>query len=184
MTMITGLIFFLGAIGLCVIGIGGIVLARNLFRMVLALAIAEAGANLMLVLAGYRWDAIAPILGASETAQPMVDPVPQAMVLTAIVIGVGVQALALTLVIRVHQRYGTLDMHEARRRMFADLDDAAGVTPAAGQALHTEQLSNATLLVVVAEPLSDATTVAWHGEGLEAYRCDRNVWENAAFFAR
>lgn len=127
MTTLFGLIFFIGAIGLCVIGIAGIVMSRNLFRMVLALAIAEAGANLMLVLAGYRWDAVAPILHGQPVTQPMVDPVPQAMVLTAIVIGVGVQALALSLVIRVKQRYATLDMREARQRMQQDLDDAAGI---------------------------------------------------------
>ena len=51
------------------------------------------------------------------------------MVLTAIVIGVGVQALALSLVIRVRQRYDTLDMQEARQRMQDDIDAAAGVTP-------------------------------------------------------
>jgi len=124
-----GLVFFVGAIGLTATGIAGMVLSNHLFRMVLALAIAEAGANLLLILAGYRWDAVAPILSNSEVAQSMVDPVPQAMVLTAIVIGVGVQALALSLVIRVRQRYGTLDMQEARQRMQEDLDAAAGVTP-------------------------------------------------------
>jgi len=128
-TTTIGLIFFLAAIGLCVIGIGGIVLSRNLFRMVLALAIAEAGANLLLVLAGYRWDAVAPILDPDQMPASMVDPVPQAMVLTAIVIGVGVQALALTLVIRVRQRYGTLDMHLARQRMAAEIDASAGIAP-------------------------------------------------------
>jgi multisubunit Na+/H+ antiporter MnhC subunit len=128
-----GLVFFLGAIGLIAIGIAGIVLSNHLFRMVLALAIAEAGANLLLILAGYRWDAVAPIFEDAQAPQAMVDPVPQAMVLTAIVIGVGVQALALSLVIRVKQRYGTLDMREARRRMLADLDDAAGVTPPGSQ---------------------------------------------------
>ena len=70
---------------------------------------------LLLVLAGFRWDAVAPILTGEMSAQAMVDPVPQAMVLTAIVIGVGVQALALSLVVRIHQRYATLDMREARR---------------------------------------------------------------------
>jgi multisubunit Na+/H+ antiporter MnhC subunit len=128
-----GLVLFVGAIGLSAIGIAGLVLSNHLFRMVLALAIAEAGANLLLILAGYRWDAVAPIvqpmLQDSATSQPMVDPVPQAMVLTAIVIGVGVQALALTLVIRIRQRYGTLDVQEARRRMQAELEQAAGVTP-------------------------------------------------------
>lgn len=134
MTTAIGLVFFTGAIGLCVIGIAGIVLSRHLFRMVLALAIAEAGANLMLVLAGYRWDAAAPIIDPASAAQlPMVDPVPQAMVLTAIVIGVGVQALALSLVIRVKQRYATLDMHEAYTRMHNELDTTAGVTPARSQ---------------------------------------------------
>lgn len=129
-----GLVFFVGAIGLVVIGIGGLLLFDNLFRMVLALAIAEAGANLLLILAGYRWDAVAPIVTDTAGALPaMVDPVPQAMVLTAIVIGVGVQALALSLIIRIRQRYGTLAMSEARRRMQADIDAAAGVTPPRSQ---------------------------------------------------
>lgn len=128
-----GLVFFIGAVGLSVIGIAGMLLSNHLFRMVLALAIAEAGANLLLILAGYRWDAVAPILLEGSAAQPMVDPVPQAMVLTAIVIGVGVQALALSLVIRVKQRYATLDMQLARQRMQDDLDRAAGVTPPRSQ---------------------------------------------------
>jgi len=128
-----GFVFFIGAIGLSAIGIAGIVLSNHLFRMVLALAIAEAGANLLLILAGYRWDAVAPILDNPAVVQPMVDPVPQAMVLTAIVIGVGVQALALSLVIRVRQRYGTLHMQTARKRMQDDLDSAAGVTPSRSQ---------------------------------------------------
>ena len=128
-----GVVFFVGAIGLSAIGIAGLVQSQHLFRMVLALAIAEAGANLLLILAGYRWDAVAPILVDPAVLRPMVDPVPQAMVLTAIVIGVGVQALALTLVIRIRQRYGTLDMQEARRRMQAELDGDAGVDPARSQ---------------------------------------------------
>ena len=133
MSTAVGLVFFLGAIGLIAIGIAGIVLSNHLFRMVLALAIAEAGANLLLILAGYRWDAVAPILGDAQATQAMVDPVPQARVLTAIVSGVGVQALALSLVLRGTQRDGTLDMQAARRRMLADLDHAAGVVPSGSQ---------------------------------------------------
>lgn len=121
------MLFFVAAGGLIAIGIAGLLLSRNLFRMVLALAVAEAGANLLLILAGYRWDAAAPILLDGKVVD-MVDPVPQAMVLTAIVIGVGVQALALTLVIRIKQRYGTLDMSEARQRMLDELDAEAGVS--------------------------------------------------------
>lgn len=122
-------LFLAAAVGLVAIGLVGLLFSRNLFRMVLALALTEAGANLLLVMAGYRWDAVAPIVQEGIVG-PMVDPVPQAMVLTAIVIGVGVQALAMTLVIRVYRRYGTLDIRTARERMLADLDAQAGVSPA------------------------------------------------------
>jgi multisubunit Na+/H+ antiporter MnhC subunit len=85
-------VLYTGAIGLVVIGALGLVLSNHLLRMVLALSVAEAGGNLLLVLAGYRGGAVAPIIGYAAPGTAMVDPVPQALVLTAIVIGVGVQA--------------------------------------------------------------------------------------------
>ena len=115
------------AIGLLAIAALGMVLSRNLFRMLLALVIAEAGVNLLLVLAGYRGDAAAPILGVHDAATPMVDPIPQVLVLTAIVIGVGVQALAVSVLLKVHQTYGTLDLRELRQRFELDVADAAGI---------------------------------------------------------
>ncbi|MES9972327.1 MAG: NADH-quinone oxidoreductase subunit K [Candidatus Thiodiazotropha sp.] len=120
------LILFSTAIGLIAIGLAGVVMSSHLFRMVLALVIAEAGANLMLVLAGYRWDAVAPILTTLAQPEPMVDPVPQALVLTAIVIGVGIQALAVSLLIRIRQRYGTLDRKQAAQRMDAEIAASLG----------------------------------------------------------
>jgi multisubunit Na+/H+ antiporter MnhC subunit len=126
-------ILYAGAAGLVLIGIAGMVLNQHLFRMVLALAIAEAGANLLLVIAGYRWDAVAPILLGQPSAVPMVDPVPQAMVLTAIVIGVGVQALAVAVLLRVKRAYGTLDMAELRQLMEHDIEAHAGISPTGSQ---------------------------------------------------
>lgn len=120
-------VLYTGAFGLIVIGAAGIVLARHLFRVILALAIAEAGANLLLVLSGYRWDAVAPIITDGATTAPMVDPVPQAMVLTAIVIGVGVQALAVGLALHVNKVYGTLDMTAIRQRLETDIAGTAGI---------------------------------------------------------
>ena len=120
------LILFTTALGLVAIGLAGLALARHLFRVVLALVIAEAGANLLLVLAGYRWDAVAPILTHLGEQPPMVDPVPQAMVLTAIVIGVGVQALAVSILIRVRQHYGTLERSEVAEKMAAEIAATAG----------------------------------------------------------
>jgi multisubunit Na+/H+ antiporter MnhC subunit len=120
------LILYATAMGLITIGLAGLVLSRHLFRVVLALVIAESGANLMLVLAGYRWDAVAPILLSLGQPPRMVDPVPQAMVLTAIVIGVGVQALAISLLIRIRQRYGTLERGEVAEQMDAEIAATAG----------------------------------------------------------
>jgi multisubunit Na+/H+ antiporter MnhC subunit len=124
-----------GALGLVAIGIAGVVVSRNLFRIVLALSIAESGANLLLVLVGFRHDAIAPIIEVGRTAAgtAMVDPIPQAMVLTSIVIGVGVQALALAMAIRARAGYGSLDLHVLCARMEDDITAAAGAAAGASQ---------------------------------------------------
>ncbi|MES9990992.1 MAG: sodium:proton antiporter [Candidatus Thiodiazotropha sp.] len=122
------LILYVTAIGLIAIGLAGVVISSHLFRMVLALVIAEAGANLMLVLAGYRWDAVAPILTSLAEPPMMVDPVPQALVLTAIVIGVGIQALAVSILIRIRQRYATLDRNKAAERMDAEIAATLGAS--------------------------------------------------------
>jgi multisubunit Na+/H+ antiporter MnhC subunit len=122
-------ILIAGGVGLVAIGAVGLAVSRHLLRLVLALGLAEAGGNLLLVLAGYRWDAVAPILTGVPVTHPMVDPVPQALVLTSIVIGVGVQALAVALLIRVKESYGTLDIRELKTRMERDICDAAGITP-------------------------------------------------------
>jgi multisubunit Na+/H+ antiporter MnhC subunit len=121
------LVLLVGAIGLVSIGAVGLVMSSHLFRMLLALVIAESGANLLLVLAGYRGGAVAPIIGYGMPGAPMVDPIPQALVLTAIVIGVGVQALAVAILVRVYRAYGTLDMVELRNRMELDIAGAAGI---------------------------------------------------------
>ncbi len=123
-------LFFTGALGLVAIGVVGLLISRNLFRVLLCLGLAEAGGNLLLVLSGYRRDSVAPILtGDLPTGVSMVDPVPQALVLTSIVIGVGMQALAVALLIRIRRAYGTLDGHELVGRLQEDLDHELGVPP-------------------------------------------------------
>ncbi len=104
-----GNLLYGGAAGLIVIGLFAVVARRHLIRVLLGVAVIEAGVNLMLVAAGFRPGAAAPIFDPQAISGPMVDPIPQALVLTAIVIGVAVLALGLTLAIRIHRQYGTLD---------------------------------------------------------------------------
>jgi multicomponent Na+:H+ antiporter subunit C len=120
-------IFYIAAVGLMLIGIAGIVLSSHLVRIIFGIALLEAGANLLLLLSTYREGAAAPIMINGEFPVAMADPVPQALVLTAIVISVGILALTLSLALRVQRAYGTLDIREIRLRMEQDIADAAGI---------------------------------------------------------
>lgn len=122
-----GHMLFFGSFALVLIGILGIVLSNHLVRIVLAIGLLETGANLLLILSGYRDGAVAPIIVGGVVPASMVDPVPQALVLTSIVIGVAVEAFMMTLVLRVHTVYGTLDIRELRSHLERDLTKESGV---------------------------------------------------------
>ena len=104
---------------LIAIGIYGAVTKKNVVKIVISIAIMEYGINLLLILIGYRADGTPPILdknmGIAEFLATSVDPLPQAMVLTSIVISLGVLALMVAICIRLYERYGTFDITEMRR---------------------------------------------------------------------
>lgn len=132
-----GNLFYLGAIGLILLGIYCAISMGNLIRMLLGLTLLEAGVNLFLVAVGFRPDAAAPIL-LGKNLPAMVDPIPQALILTAIVIGVGVLALALALVVRIYDTHGTLD-NQALAHSLSDEGEgeiAIRHIPRTGQALQ------------------------------------------------
>ena len=99
---------------LILIGLFGALSNRNILRMIVAFAVANTGVNLVLVAVGYMNGRTAPILDAAvpvaEAAQRIIDPVPQALVLTAIVIGLGVTALMLAYAYRLFTTKGSLDI--------------------------------------------------------------------------
>ena len=84
----------------------------------------EYAVNLFLIMLGYRTGGEAPIIdrghfgSANEFAKfvsSSVDPLPQALVLTAIVISLGSLALMISICIRTYEKYGTFDITEIRR---------------------------------------------------------------------
>jgi multisubunit Na+/H+ antiporter MnhC subunit len=99
---------------LILIGFYGALTQRNLLRMIVAFTIADTGVNVVLVAVGHMHGRTAPILDvavpAAEAAARIIDPVPQALVLTAIVIGLGVTALMLAFAFKLHARRRTLDI--------------------------------------------------------------------------
>jgi multicomponent Na+:H+ antiporter subunit C len=103
---------------LFLVGILGLVLRRNLVKKVFALGIMNSAAVILFVMEGAAVGRAAPLLepGGSPAGPAHVDPMPQALMLTAIVVGVCVTALALALAYRLYAEYGTLDADELRRR--------------------------------------------------------------------
>jgi multisubunit Na+/H+ antiporter MnhC subunit len=68
---------------------------------------------LFLVLIGYVENGVAPIITENLPKNPeFVDPLPQAMVLTAIVIGLATSAMLLAIAIRIYKKYGTFDIRK------------------------------------------------------------------------
>lgn len=97
------------------IGLYCVLRKRNIIKIIIGLGIIEYAVNLFFVLAGYRIHGRAPILAKDEVVSNMVDPIPQALVLTSIVIGLAVTALLVAIAIRLFERYGTFDITKIRR---------------------------------------------------------------------
>jgi len=102
---------FLAVMAMIIIGLATVVFKRNLIKMVIGVSIIESGVNLFLITLGYREHSVAPIYTASPGGI-MSYPVPQALTLTSIVIGVAVLALMLSLVIYIYRHYKTLDIRK------------------------------------------------------------------------
>ena len=94
---------YIGAFLLIVIGLAITLLKKNL----------DSGINLLLISIGFRINGTAPIF--SDNSTYFVDPIPQALTLTSIVIGACVTALALSIVIKIKKHYNSIDSDDIRR---------------------------------------------------------------------
>lgn len=103
---------------LILIGLYGALTNKNILRIIVSFSIANTGVNLIIIAVGYMIGRTAPILDktvpASEAVERIIDPLPQALVLTAIVIGVGITALMLTYAYKLHEVKGTLDISKCK----------------------------------------------------------------------
>lgn len=100
-------------IGLMLVGIYGLLSQKNIIKLILSLNILELGLNLFIISTGYSGGNKAPIIVFGNEGG-YVDPLPQAIVLTAIVIGLGVTAVALMLARNIYKKYGTYEIDEIR----------------------------------------------------------------------
>lgn len=95
------------------IGLFGLITADNLIKKIMCLAVIENTIILSFIRSGFREGAAAPILVSPGVVT--VDPIPHAIMLTAIVIGVCFNSLAIACIVRLHQKTGTVlisEIHE------------------------------------------------------------------------
>ncbi|MDX2343165.1 MAG: NADH-quinone oxidoreductase subunit K [Acidimicrobiia bacterium] len=112
-----------------------LILQRMLSRVIIGLGLISHGANLLIMLAG-SGPAAPPVLTGDGSVAAVADPLPQAMVLTAIVITFGITAFLLALALRSYLLTGTdaveddiEDRRIAKSLNREALDDAADKTP-------------------------------------------------------
>jgi multicomponent Na+:H+ antiporter subunit C len=94
------------------IGFIGIILKRNLMMKILAMDVMSTGVIAFYVLISARTGLLTPIVTGEETTRAYADPVPQAVILTAIVIGFSIQALMLVGVMKLSRDHPTLETRE------------------------------------------------------------------------
>ena len=114
-----GIAIYVLTFALLLIGVYAVVAKKNVIKIIVGVLILDYAVNMLLVLVGYRAGGKAPILPEGQTAAEFaanaVDPLPQAMVLTSIVIGLGITALMVAMALRLHEKYGTFDLDQIRR---------------------------------------------------------------------
>ena len=107
---------------LFMLGLYCAVVKKNMVKIVIGILVMEYSVNLFLIMLGYRFGGVAPIIdkgqleaGMEQFINSSVDPLPQALVLTAIVISLGSLALMISICIRTYEKYGTFDITQIRR---------------------------------------------------------------------
>ncbi|MGE5558653.1 MAG: sodium:proton antiporter [Bacillota bacterium] len=100
---------------LFLVGLYGVIAKKNLVKIIIGLGIMSYAVNLFFILIGYRHDAVYPILEKGRHAARMVDPLPQALILTSIVVELAVTALLVALAVRIYEKYKTFDITKIRR---------------------------------------------------------------------
>lgn len=121
----SGTLPYLLAMVILVIGIYAIVAKANVIKIIVGILITEYAVNLFLLLLGYKKGGQFPIAlkddiradgtVGMEFIQRSVDPVPQALILTSIVIGLALVAMMVSLALRLYDRHGTFDLTRIRR---------------------------------------------------------------------
>ena len=97
------------------IGLYCILRKRNIIKIIIGVGIMEYAVNLFFILVGYRFEGRSPIYAQDQAVNVMVDPLPQAVIMTSIVLSLSVMLLLVAIAIRIYERYHTFDITKINR---------------------------------------------------------------------
>ncbi|MCI0528570.1 MAG: cation:proton antiporter subunit C [Nitrospira sp.] len=110
---------FLAFILLFLFGLYIMVTHKNLIRKLIGMYLLQTSVMLFFITLGVKTGSTVPILFTNQPVRPEIytNPIPAALMLTAIVVGVATLGVSLALVISIYRQYGTLEEDELFRRM-------------------------------------------------------------------
>ena len=124
---------YIVAIGVMAAAAAYLLMSRNVLRMVLGLLLIGNAANLTLFVAGRLVSSVPPLIAGDQTTIAIsANPLPQALILTAIVISFSLVAFTVVLLHKAHQRLRLVDteeMREAEPVQPTRRDDPRGARP-------------------------------------------------------
>lgn len=93
-------------------GLYTVIAKENLFKKLIGISIFQSAVFLLYITMDKVDGGTAPILQANQPDQIYSNPLPQVLILTAIVVGIATLALGLALVVRINEAYGTVEENE------------------------------------------------------------------------
>ena len=97
---------------LLMIGFYAVVAKLNLIKKLIGLSLFQAAVFLLYITMGKVDGGTAPIFQSASETTVFSNPLPQVLILTAIVVGISTLALALGIVVRIKEEYGSIEEHE------------------------------------------------------------------------
>ncbi len=105
---------------LLMIGFYAVIAKSNLVKKLLGLSIFQGAVFLLYITMDKVDGGTAPIIQAGVSDAVYSNPLPQVLILTAIVVGISTTALGLALIVRIYEAYGTIEEDETQR---LDIDE-------------------------------------------------------------
>lgn len=102
------------SLALFMVGIYALSSRRNIVKTIISLAIVQSAIILFFLSINYSKSAVPPIGIALK--QPVADPIPQALMITAIVVGISVTAVSLTMFITLYHKFGSTNWNKVRQK--------------------------------------------------------------------